>query len=339
MSAQIVPINPDAEVSGSLTIRSMDDLSRMSGMLAKSGFFADCREAAQAGVKVLAGLELGIPAFSAMTGIHIIKGKPAIGANLMAASVRKSGKYDYEEFEHSDSACRIAFYEAEFKSDIRQLKRQLLKGEVSREEFENRVTAVSLGVSEFTADDARKAGTQNMDRYPKNMLFARAMSNGVKWFCPDIFLGPIYTPDELGASVDDEGNVIDVSPIATQAHAEPRQSEAVMPPLATDAQVKKIWAEAMTSGWRTKNDATLLRMVLSEYGCFDSEGSPSVKAIPKDKVDKILNVLKSPQEFALYQERIKLQSSSVEVEVVPVETEQTEQESLPLIAQTQEEDF
>jgi hypothetical protein len=37
------------------------------------------------------------------------------------------------------------------------------------------------------------------------MLFARALSNGAKWFCPDIFGGgPIYTPDELGAVIDGE---------------------------------------------------------------------------------------------------------------------------------------
>jgi hypothetical protein len=30
------------------------------------------------------------------------------------------------------------------------------------------------------------------------MLYARALSNGAKWYCPDVFGGPIYTPDELG---------------------------------------------------------------------------------------------------------------------------------------------
>jgi hypothetical protein len=36
------------------------------------------------------------------------------------------------------------------------------------------------------------------------MLYARALSNGAKWYCPDVFGGPIYTPDELGAVVDGE---------------------------------------------------------------------------------------------------------------------------------------
>jgi hypothetical protein len=37
------------------------------------------------------------------------------------------------------------------------------------------------------------------------MLFARAISNGAKFYCPDAFAGaPVYTPDELGAEIDPE---------------------------------------------------------------------------------------------------------------------------------------
>jgi len=45
------------------------------------------------------------------------------------------------------------------------------------------------------------------------MLFARAMTNGAKWYVPGVFGGaPIYTPDELGADMDEEGNIITVEP-------------------------------------------------------------------------------------------------------------------------------
>ena len=43
------------------------------------------------------------------------------------------------------------------------------------------------------------------------MLFARCISNGIKWFCPDVFSGSVYTPEELGATVNEEGDVIDVT--------------------------------------------------------------------------------------------------------------------------------
>ena len=171
------------KVAGAIAVNSIDDLQRLGQILSQSGFFDDCKQAAQAVVKILAGAELGFPAFSSMCGIYIIKGKPAIGANLIAAAVKRSDCYDYRVVELSDRICKIAFYEG----------------------------GQQIGISEFSAADAAKAGTQNMGKFPRNMLFARALSNGVKWFAPDIFLGaPVYTPEELGAVVDEEGSVIEL---------------------------------------------------------------------------------------------------------------------------------
>ena len=159
-----------------------DDLRQVGGVLAKSGYFKDAADEAKAIVKVLAGQELGIGPVASMTGIHIIQGKPAVGASLMAAMVKRSGKYDFRVTELTDKVCSIEF---------------LQNGQ-------------SIGVSAFTAEDAKRAGTQNMSKFPRNMLYARAMSNGVKWFTPDVFTGPIYEPGELGANVDYEtGEVID----------------------------------------------------------------------------------------------------------------------------------
>jgi|GEM_PF-7044961 len=48
------------------------------------------------------------------------------------------------------------------------------------------------------------------------MLFSRAMSNGFRWHCPDLFTGAaVYTPDELDFATDEEGNV--TPPVSTQA--------------------------------------------------------------------------------------------------------------------------
>ncbi len=189
--SNIVPTQKDLStlaIANNLKIDTIDDLQRLGEILSRSGFFEDCKQAAQAVVKILAGAELGFPAFSSMCGIYIIKGKPAIGANLMAAAVKKSTRYDYRVVELSDCNCKIAFFDG------------------NRE----------IGISEFSAADAQKAGTQNMGKFPRNMLFARAMSNGCRWFVPDIFLGAaVYTPEELGATVDEEGNVIEISPSPT----------------------------------------------------------------------------------------------------------------------------
>lgn len=147
---------------------------------AESGMFADTKLAAQAIVKIQAGQEIGIPPFAAMTGIHIIQGKPTIGAGLIASRVKGSGKYDYKVIQNDDKQCSIDFYQGQNK----------------------------IGNSTFTIEDAKKAGTKNLDKFPKNMLFARAISNGVKWFCPDVFSGPVYVPQEMGADVTEEGVII-----------------------------------------------------------------------------------------------------------------------------------
>jgi len=77
MTNAIVPIN-------------MPELMEIGKVMAASGFFDDARQASQAIVKVLAGRELGFGPFASMTGIHIIKGKPVIAANLYAAAIRGS---------------------------------------------------------------------------------------------------------------------------------------------------------------------------------------------------------------------------------------------------------
>lgn len=172
-------------------------------VLAQSGYFSDARQAAQAAVKVLAGQELGLGPIAAMTGIHIVQGKVTLGANLIAALIRKSGTYEFEVLEHSDSVCRIRFS---------------YRGKVA-------------GESAFSMDDAKRANLiksgSPWQTHPRNMLYARAMSNGAKWYCPDVFAGaPVYTADELGATVNSDGEVLTpAAPAAPAARPEPSEAQ------------------------------------------------------------------------------------------------------------------
>ncbi len=166
-------------------IRTMDDAERAARAMSASGFFADTKQASQAIVKILAGQELGFGPFASMTGVAIIQGKPTVGANLMAAAVKRTGKYNYRVTKMSDTECEITFFE----------------------------NGQETGKSAFTWDNAVKAQLATKDnwkKYPRNMLFARALSNGQRWYAPDVFNGAtVYTPDELGAVVDEEGNAVE----------------------------------------------------------------------------------------------------------------------------------
>lgn len=168
-----------------LMIKDFSDIKAIAVTFAKSGLFQDARDEVKACVKIMAGAELGIPPFAAMTGISIINGKPCIGSNLMAASLKKSGKYNYKVKCGTDKQCTIEFWEL---------------GHV-------------LGEYTFTIEDAVRAGLASKDvwkKYPKAMLFARAISAGIRFYCPDLFLGgTYYTPEEMGAEVDEDGNVFE----------------------------------------------------------------------------------------------------------------------------------
>jgi hypothetical protein len=96
----------------------------------------------------------------------------------MASMVKGSGKYDYRITESNEKKCSIDFYQKTVTPD------GILNSEM-------------IGNSTFTIEDARKAGTQNLEKFPKNMLFARCISNGVKFYTPDVFSGPVYTPEEM----------------------------------------------------------------------------------------------------------------------------------------------
>jgi len=148
----------------------VNDIMVMAKTFAESGMFTDTKDMAKAFVKIQAGQEIGVAPFQAMTGIHIIQGKPTVGAGIMASKVKGSGKYDYRVLQQDESACILEFFQGK----------------------------ESLGKSSFTIEDAKKAGTQNITKFPRNMLFARAISNGIKWYTPDVFLGPVYVPEEMG---------------------------------------------------------------------------------------------------------------------------------------------
>jgi hypothetical protein len=166
-------------------VLNADEAHHLGSLLAASEFFKDSKDAAKAAVKVMAGAELGFGPVASMTGIHIVEGKVSLGAKLVAAAIERSERYSFrvDPQRFNEQECAIDFYK---------------HGEL-------------VGTSVFTMADATKAGVAGKDnwrKYPRNMLFARAMTNGAQWYAAGVFGGPIYTPEELGADVDAEGEII-----------------------------------------------------------------------------------------------------------------------------------
>ena len=168
-----------AKPSTATTLSEATQAAALGKLIFESSMFKDVTATAQAAVKVLAGMELGIGPVQAMSGLHVIQGKVVLSAALMASLILRSNRYSYEVTEHDETACVIEFFR---------------EGKL-------------IGVSSFSMDDAGKAGlasSPTWKNYPRNMLFARAVSNGARWYCPDVFCGAVYTPDELSCDEIDE---------------------------------------------------------------------------------------------------------------------------------------
>lgn len=173
--------------------------NQLAQTFAKAGYWQDAQDPAKAMVKILGGREIGVGPMAAMREINIIKGKIELSASLMARLVKESDKYDYRVIEHDEEKCVIKFYQVGHKGELEE-----------------------IGKSEFSMEDAKEAGlvreNSPWEKYPKNMLFARALSNGVKWHCPDVTGGAAYHEGELSGEINDGEAVVDVEP---EIHEEP----------------------------------------------------------------------------------------------------------------------
>jgi hypothetical protein len=145
----------------------------------------------------LKGRELQIPPMQALSHIHIVEGKPTLSAELMAALVQRAG-HKLRVLETNDERCVV---EGERRDDPGHPQRL-----------------------EFTIEEAEQAGVarkQVWRSYPAAMLRARAISALCRFAFADVLMGASYTPEELGADVDEGGAVIDAETLDhTQPEAE-----------------------------------------------------------------------------------------------------------------------
>ena len=156
----------------------------------------------------LKGRELGIPPMQALSHIHIVEGKPTVSSELMVALVQRAG-HKLRIIETSSEKCVV---EGVRKDDP---------------EYPQRLT--------WTMEDAKKAGVTNKGNwknYPAAMLRARAISALCRFAFADVLMGASYTPEELGADVNEEGEVL-AEPETSHA---PAASPAVTSPSKLDDQ-------------------------------------------------------------------------------------------------------
>jgi len=162
-------------------------MKSQAGELIKSNFLpTHIKTPEQAMMIILKGRECGVPPIQSLSQIAVIQGKPTQSAELMLAMIlAKFPKTKLSYPERSSKICTI---------------------KVQR-------PGCDWSVFTYTIEDAEAAGLLNKDswrKYPRAMLHARCVSEMARSLYPDAISGISYTPEELGAEVNDEGEVIEV---------------------------------------------------------------------------------------------------------------------------------
>jgi hypothetical protein len=169
-------------------------IKQQAAELIRTGFLPQGIKTPEQAVAIMfKGRELGIPPMQALAHIHVINGKPTMSSELMLSQIMRL-----------HPRTKISY-------PVRSSERCEMK--VIREGCEPSTFV-------FTIDDATKAGVMGnptWKKYPRAMLHARCVSEMARSLFPDAISGVSYTPEEIGANVNENGEIIDVTPAEIQS--------------------------------------------------------------------------------------------------------------------------
>ncbi len=141
----------------------------------KSGLFPDAKSEAQAIIKVWAGRELGISPLTALNKLYLVQDKIGMAAEVVVILLCRNGyqiSINYDNYD-SPTACEV-------------ILSHTLKGNFT---------------SRFSLTDAQRAGLikpgSAWQKYPRDLLYARALTSGARKFAPEVLGGMGYTQEEL----------------------------------------------------------------------------------------------------------------------------------------------
>jgi len=190
------PVAPAPLKQGKPLRYSLPELREIANVFYSSGMFRDVKSMQQAMVKVLAGGEQGYGPYQSMRAFHVIEGKPVETAGEISARIKRSKTHDYRHWFIDDKG---------EKWDPIAGKNADLHGCVVVIRIKDGRKWVDQEPVRFNMEDARDAGLAgktNWKSYKRAMLFARTITEAARAHCADLFGGPIYTPEELGANVE-----------------------------------------------------------------------------------------------------------------------------------------
>jgi hypothetical protein len=177
---------------------SMRDLSDVATLIFNSKVFGDLQTKEAAAIKIIAGAEYGFTPFQSMSMFDFIQGRPSLNAHGKATLINSSGDFRLKIKELTSTNCVIDVYR---KSDQGEWK--------------------VIGTNSFSIEDAKQAeltggkNAHSWKKFPRNMLFARCVSNIWRWECAELNKRR-FKPEEIAEFEAPEQLAEETEPIAAE---------------------------------------------------------------------------------------------------------------------------
>lgn len=173
---------------GFLQLQTREDIEWFANRLIGSRFFDDVKDANQAVIKIMYGMEIGMTPMECIDSVYFGKGgKPGIWAKDIAAKIKRSGRYDYQFVVWTEEKCTL---------------RPMLNGAPMTDEEGN-----ALLIS-FTKQQAAQMNLLNKTPWLadlKMQLFYKAVTRMYKALMGDLYRLHVESREDL-----EDGDYIDI---------------------------------------------------------------------------------------------------------------------------------
>lgn len=226
---------------------------------------------------------LGIHPIAALQGVQVIEGKPTLSPALMQTLVRRAGHRFRIRIDGTVAGGDIAAVATIVRSDDPEpftcrwdLERAVRAGLCSVE--------VRDGVTSVRARSSRD-DAMPWEKYTEAMLKARATSEVCRDAAGDVLMGAHYTPEEMGAAVNADGEFVDLGHLPATpvvAAASDEQTPAQVAAAIMERAQKCATVDALRDLWRTAGAVVERHPWATEYGNLRDFADRTVVAHPHD---------------------------------------------------------
>lgn len=193
---------------GALSGASLPDMVRYAEHLSDAGLLPAQYRKQPANVLYAMeyGRTLGITPIAAITGIHVIEGKPSASAALIGGLVRQAG------------------HKLRVTGNAQRATAQIVRADDPDFVFEVTWELRRNDRGNPNAEEAKLLNKDVWQKYAASMLKSRAISQVARDACEEVLFGLHYTPEELDVNVDADGNPVN-APVQQLRRVQPGEAD------------------------------------------------------------------------------------------------------------------